>query len=286
MVDCGAIPKLVHLLLDPSMAVREASTAALLTLAAEEEHKAALGQAGSIPLLTGVLCQGSPQGQQDAAHTLYNLLGCERNRDLVLNAKPVPGLLGVILSSPKTRAAERAVAVIYTLTAVEEGRAALTEAPNAVLALVNQIQWGSERGKDVSIAALLTACIHSRRCRHMAIDLGAVNVLLGFASSTNVRTADKIRALLKCLERAGSAPVVMVSNPASPPSSAASPFPVEPESGSGFLFPHSFSGPSPVGTMEGRLEFSSSNKLVRDMVKESMEGAMKSIRIRANLPPN
>ena len=285
MVACGSIPKLVHLLQDPSMAVREASTAALLTLAAEDEHKAAFGKAGAIPLLTGVLCQGSPQGQQDAAHTLYNLLGCDRNRDLVLDAKPVPGLLGVILSSPKTRGAERAVAVIYTLTAVEEGRVALTEAPNAVLALVNQIQWGSERGKEVATAALLTACLHSRRCRHMAVELGAVAVLLGFASAANGRTADKIRSLLKCLERAGSAPVVMMSNPSSP--RPIPPFSGEVGSGSGSLFPHSFSGPSLVSSGEGgRVEFSSSNKLVRDMVKESMEGAMKSIRIRANLPPN
>eukprot|EP00271_Cylindrocystis_brebissonii_P003801 TRINITY_DN15046_c0_g1_i1.p1 TRINITY_DN15046_c0_g1~~TRINITY_DN15046_c0_g1_i1.p1 ORF type:complete len:539 (-),score=69.22 TRINITY_DN15046_c0_g1_i1:241-1857(-) len=211
MVSLGALSTLVPLLHSPHLSVREASSAVLLTLASEPSLKALICRSGAVPFLSVLLLHGTLQGRRDAAHVLYNLMGCDESRGEIVRANPMGGLIGVMKDGIETSAAERACVVIYGLVSGEAGRLSFAQEPSAVSCLLEAIQRGTERCREMAASSLLATCTHSRRVRHQLVDEGLVPTILELRQEASPRVRSKIRALLKCLEKPGSAPVVLMS---------------------------------------------------------------------------
>ncbi|XP_019154527.1 PREDICTED: U-box domain-containing protein 3-like [Ipomoea nil] len=201
IISAGALEPIIGFLGSENAIVQEDATAALLTLSASSVTKPIVSASGVIPLLVGVLRQGSPQAKLDAAMTLYNLSTYPTNLTPILQMKPIPHILTLLKSCKKTsKTAEKCAALIESLVGYEEGRAALTAEEDGVLSVVEVLETGSLKSREHAVGVLLVMC-QSERCKYREAILreGAIPGVMQLTVQGTPKGKGKAKTLLRLL---------------------------------------------------------------------------------------
>ncbi|KAM0890623.1 hypothetical protein ACQ4PT_026910 [Festuca glaucescens] len=195
IVEAGAIRPLVRALKSAaSPAARENAACALLRLAQlDGAAAAAVGRAGALPLLVSLLETGGPRGKKDAATALYALCsGARENRLRAVEAGAVRPLLD-LMSDPESGMVDKAAYVLHSLVGLAEGRAAAVE-EGGVPVLVEMVEVGTSRHKEIATLSLLQICDDNAVYRTMVAREGAIPPLVALSQSSSARPKLKTKA--------------------------------------------------------------------------------------------
>ncbi|KAJ4971510.1 hypothetical protein NE237_004609 [Protea cynaroides] len=167
----GAIRPLVKALQTGTVTAKENAACALLRLSQVEENKTAIGRSGAIPLLVYLLENDSFHGKKDASTTLYSLCSVKENKIRAVQAgimKPLVELMADLGGIP---------------------------------VLVEIVEVGSHRQKEIAAAILLQICEDSLPFRAMVAREGAIPPLVALSQSGTTRVKQKAEALIDLLRR-------------------------------------------------------------------------------------
>uniref|UniRef100_A0A0D9VVM7 Armadillo repeat-containing domain-containing protein n=1 Tax=Leersia perrieri TaxID=77586 RepID=A0A0D9VVM7_9ORYZ len=202
IVDAGAVCPLVRALKSAAFpAARENAACALLRLAQlDGAAAAAIGRAGTVPLLVSLLESGSARGRKDAATALYALCSIgggsgSENRARAVEAGAVRALLD-LMAEPERGMVDKAAYVLHALVAAEAGRVAAV-AEGGVPVLVDMVEAGTPRHKEMATLCLLHVCSDSAAYRTMVAREGAIPPLVALSQSSSARP--KLRAKAEVL---------------------------------------------------------------------------------------
>ncbi|KAK8937959.1 U-box domain-containing protein 4 [Platanthera guangdongensis] len=201
----GAIKPLAYALKIGTPAARENAACALLRLSQVEAHKAAIGRCGAIAHLVNLLQTGTPRGKKDASTALYSLCTTKENKIRAVKAGIVRPLLDLMADS-ESGMIDKAAYVLYAVVGVAEGRTAAVQ-EDGIPVLVEIIEIGTPRQKEIAASSLLLICEESVHCRAMAVREGAIPPLIAVSQSGTTRAKQKAEALIELLRqpRAGGA---------------------------------------------------------------------------------
>nr|CAD1832494.1 unnamed protein product [Ananas comosus var. bracteatus] len=162
----GGIKGLVHALRTGTAAAKQNAACALLSLAMAEEHRAAVGASGAVPALVALMVGGSSRGKKDALTALYKLCALRRNKERA------PG--------GDSRGSEAIVAA------------------GGVGALVEAVEDGPARGRELAVHALLQLCADCPQNRALLVREGAIPPLVALSQSAaaSARVKHKAEKLL------------------------------------------------------------------------------------------
>uniref|UniRef100_A0A0E0BWS1 Armadillo repeat-containing domain-containing protein n=1 Tax=Oryza meridionalis TaxID=40149 RepID=A0A0E0BWS1_9ORYZ len=199
VVGAGAVGPLVRALRSAaSPAARENAACALLRLAQlGGSAAAAIGRAGAVPVLVSLLESGGARGKKDAATALYALCSGapEENGPRAVEAGAVRALLE-LMGEPERGMVEKAAYVLHALVGTAEGRAAAV-AEGGVPVLVEMVEGGTPRHKEMATLCLLHVCEDSAAYRTMVAREGAIPPLVALSHSSDARP--KLRAKAEVL---------------------------------------------------------------------------------------
>jgi hypothetical protein len=215
IVEAGAVRPLVRALKSAAWpAARENAACALLRLAQlDGSAAAAIGRAGAIPLLVSLLETGGARGKKDAATALYALCsGARENRNRAVEAGAVRPLLD-LMADPESGMVDKAAYVLHSLVGSSEGRAAAVE-EGGVPVLVEMVEVGTSRQKEIATLSLLQICDENPMYRTMVAREGAIPPLVALSQSSSARS--KLKTKVKAALHSG----IVSKNPIVSPISA------------------------------------------------------------------
>ncbi|KAJ8486213.1 hypothetical protein OPV22_018698 [Ensete ventricosum] len=195
----GAVRYLVRALRSGTPAARENAACALLRLAQLDDLRAVIGRSGAIPPLIALLETGGSRGKKDAATALFALLAAKENRARAVEAGVVRPLLD-LMADPESEMVDKAAYVLHRLLSEPEGRSSAVE-EGGVPVLVEMVEVGTQRQKEVAMLSLLEICEESAAYRKMVIREGAIPPLVALSQSSSKKTNDKAVALIELLRR-------------------------------------------------------------------------------------
>lgn len=190
----GAVKPLVKALNFGTPAAKENAACALLRLSQVEENKAVIGRSGAIPPLVDLLERGSTRGKKDAATALYSLCSLRENKVRAVQAglmRPLVELMADLDSSMVDKAAFVASVLVKGL---EEARAALVD-EGGIPVLVEIVEVGSQRQKEIAVVILLQLCEDSAVYLTMVGREGAVPPLVALSQTGTSRAKQKVTSL-------------------------------------------------------------------------------------------
>ncbi|KAM0049849.1 putative armadillo-like helical protein [Helianthus debilis subsp. tardiflorus] len=215
--ESGAVPALIPLLRLKSLIYvlktgtevsKQNAACALLSLAMVDENRVSIGACGAIPPLVSLLINGSNRGKKDALTTLYKLCSMKANKKRAVNAGVVKPLVELVVAAGEVGKeqgmAEKAMVVLSSLAAVEEGRTAIVE-EGGVQALVEVVEDGaSVKGKEFAVVTLLQLCegVNGARNRGLLVGEGVIPPLVGLSQTGSVKAKHKAETLLGYLREA------------------------------------------------------------------------------------
>ncbi|RWW33647.1 hypothetical protein GW17_00001623 [Ensete ventricosum] len=186
----GAVRYLVRALRSGTPAARENAACALLRLAQLDDLRAVIGRSGAIPPLVALLETGGSRGKKDAATALFTLLAAKENRARAVEAGVVRPLLD-LMADPESEMVDKAAYVLHRLLSEPEGRSSAVE-EGGVPVLVEMVEVGTQRQKEVAMLSLLEICEESAAYRKMVIREGAIPPLIALSQSSSKKTNDKV----------------------------------------------------------------------------------------------
>ncbi|XP_071706470.1 U-box domain-containing protein 14-like [Rutidosis leptorrhynchoides] len=202
--DAGAVKSLIYVLKTGTEVSKQNAACALLSLAMIDENKVTIGACGAIPPLVSLLINGSNRGKKDALTTLYKLCCMKTNKKRAVTAGVVKPLVELVLAAGEAAAeehvavgmAEKAMVVLSSLAAVEEGKTAIVE-EGGIQALVEVIEDGvSVKGKEFAVITLLQLCEKSATNRGLLVGEGVIPPLVALSQTGTARAKHKAEALL------------------------------------------------------------------------------------------
>ncbi|XP_057797640.1 U-box domain-containing protein 17-like [Salvia miltiorrhiza] len=135
---------------------RENAAATLFSLSAVHEYKKAIAdQEWAVESLAGLLREGTPRGKKDAVTALFNLSTHNDNCSRMIDSGAVTALVEALESEVVSEEAAGALALIVRQPL---GAAAVASEEMAVAGLIGMMRWGTPRGKENVVAALLELC--------------------------------------------------------------------------------------------------------------------------------
>ncbi|KAJ9562895.1 hypothetical protein OSB04_008055 [Centaurea solstitialis] len=206
--ESGAVPALIPLLRCADPWTQEHAVTALLNLSLLDENKPLIAGAGAVKSLIYVLKTGTEVSKQNAACALLSLAMIDENKVSIGACGAIPPLVSLLINESgdgrvvkplvelvvaageaaeepgAVGMAEKAMVVLSSLAAVEEGRTAIVE-EGGIPALVEVIEDGvSVKGKEFAVVTLLQLCegVSSSRNRGLLVGEGAIPLLLLFRS--------------------------------------------------------------------------------------------------------
>ncbi|KAE9457251.1 hypothetical protein C3L33_10853, partial [Rhododendron williamsianum] len=189
IVYAGAIKPLVKALRIGTSTAKENAACALLRLSQIEENKILIGRSGAIPMLVNLLETGNIRGKKDASTALYSLCSVKDNKIRAVESgimKPLVELMADFGSGMVDKSAY----VVGELVGVAEARAALVE-EGGVPVMVEIVEVGSQRQKEIAVAILLQVCEESVAYRTMVAREGAIPPLVALSQSGTSRAKQK-----------------------------------------------------------------------------------------------
>lgn len=199
LASSGAIKPLVRALKIGTSTAKENAACALLRLSQLDENKSAIGRSGAIPLLVNLLESGNIRGKKDASTALYSLCSVKENKIRAVQAgimKPLVELMADFGSNM----VDKSAFVMSILVSTPEARAALVE-EGGIPVLVEIIEVGSQRQKEIAVVILLQICDESMVYRSMVAREGAIPPLVALSQSGTNRAKQKAETLIELLRR-------------------------------------------------------------------------------------
>jgi hypothetical protein len=89
--------------------------------------------------------------------------------------------------------AEKAMVVLSSLAAIEEGRETIVE-EGGIAALVEAIEDGSVKGKEFAVVTLLQLCNDSVRNRGLLVREGAIPPLVALSQNGSIPAKNKVNS--------------------------------------------------------------------------------------------
>ncbi|XP_074579363.1 uncharacterized protein LOC141835869 [Curcuma longa] len=198
----GAIRPLVRALCTGTPTARENAACALLRLAQLDELRVAIGRSGAIPPLVSLLESGGPRAKKDAATALFALLASRENKLRAVEAGILRPLLD-LMADPGSNMVDKAAYVLHAVVEIPEGRAAAVE-EYGVPVLVEMVETGTPRQKEISVLSLLEICKESAIHRKMAVNEGAIPPLVALSQFGTKKAKQKAEALIELLRQSRS----------------------------------------------------------------------------------
>ncbi|KAI3745417.1 hypothetical protein L1987_58529 [Smallanthus sonchifolius] len=205
IAGAGAVKSLIYVLKTGTEVSKQNAACALLNLAMIDENKVSIGACGAIPPLVSLLINGSNRGKKDALTTLYKLCSMKANKKRAVTAGAVKPLVELVVAAGEAAEeqgavgmAEKALVVLSSLAAVEEGKTAIVE-EGGILALVEVIEDGaSVKGKEFSVVTLLQLCegVNGGRNRGLLVGEGVIPPLVALSQTGTARAKHKAETLL------------------------------------------------------------------------------------------
>ncbi|THU59361.1 hypothetical protein C4D60_Mb07t01350 [Musa balbisiana] len=195
----GAVGHLVRTLCFGTPAARENAACALLRLAQLDDLRAAIGGSGAIPALVALLETGGSRGKKDAATALFTLLASKENSSRAVEAGVVRPLLD-LMADPESGMVDKAAYVLHRVLALPEGRAAAVD-EGGLPVLVEMVDVGSQRQKEVAMLSLLQICEESSAYRRMVVREGAIPSFVALSQSSSKKIKEKAEALIALLRQ-------------------------------------------------------------------------------------
>ncbi|RWV96552.1 hypothetical protein GW17_00040726 [Ensete ventricosum] len=186
----GAVGHLVRTLCFGTPAARENAACALLRLAQLDDLRAAIGGSGAIPALVALLETGGSRGKKDAATALFTLLASKENSSRAVEAGVVRPLLD-LMADPESDMADKAAYVLHRVLALPEGRAAAVD-EGGLPVLVEMVDVGSQRQKEVAMLSLLQICEESSTYCRMVVREGAIPSFVALSQSSSKKIKEKV----------------------------------------------------------------------------------------------
>ncbi|GFZ10160.1 ARM repeat superfamily protein [Actinidia rufa] len=150
-------------------------------------------------LLVNLLETGNFRGKKDASTALYTLCAVKENKIRAVESgimKPLVELMADFGSNM----VDKSAFVLTVLVTIAEGRAALVE-EGGIPVLVEIIEVGSERQKEIAVAILLQICDANLAYRTMVTREGAVPPLIALTVSGTSRAKQKAETLIALLRQ-------------------------------------------------------------------------------------
>ncbi|KAK1412370.1 hypothetical protein QVD17_33570 [Tagetes erecta] len=205
ITSARAVKSLIYVLKTGTEASKQNAACALLNLAMIDENKVSIGASGAIPPLVALLINGSNRGKKDALTTLYKLCCMKANKKRAVCAGVVKPLVELVVAAGEANKeqcavgmAEKALVVLSSLAAVEEGKAAIVE-EGGVQALVEVIEDGaSVKEKEFAVVTLLQLCegVNGARIRGLLVGEGVIPPLVALSQTVTARAKHKAETLL------------------------------------------------------------------------------------------
>ncbi|KAL3634131.1 hypothetical protein CASFOL_021185 [Castilleja foliolosa] len=197
----GAIKPLVRALRSASAttAARENAACALLRLSQVEENKVAIGRSGAIPPLVDLLEGGGLRGKKDACTALYSLCSVKENKVRAVQAGIMRPLVEM-MSDLGSNMVDKSAFVLSLLVPLTEARAALVE-EGGIPVLVEIVEVGTQRQKEIAVAILLQLCEDCVSYRTMVAREGAIPPLVALSQTGTSRAKQKAEALIEVLRQ-------------------------------------------------------------------------------------
>lgn len=199
IASAGGIKPLVRVLKTGTTSARENAACALLRLSQIEEHKITIGLSGAIPPLVNLLRTGGHRAKKDAATALYSLCTTKENKIRAVQAGIVRPLLD-LMSEPESGMVDKAAYVLFNVVSVDEGRVAAVE-DDCIPVLVEIVEVGTRRQKEIAAATLLLICQDSVSCRSAVVREGAIPPLVELSQSGSPRAKQKAEVLVELLRQ-------------------------------------------------------------------------------------
>lgn len=209
IVRAGAVPCLIDVLKSGHPEAQEHATGGIFSLALSDENKIVIGVLGAIPPLLHVLRANEERGKQDAAMALYHLSFAPSNRSKLVRVGAVPILLG-LAQDEKSKVGSKALITLCNIAATSEGRKALLDA-NAIATLVDILaryqknrSTASQEIQEQTVAVLLLLSQNNIRFVSLAMQAGAMDLLVSLCENGNTRAKEKASALLSIIRELSS----------------------------------------------------------------------------------
>ncbi|KAI7729912.1 hypothetical protein M8C21_010857 [Ambrosia artemisiifolia] len=203
--DASAVKSFIYVLKTGTEVSKQNAACALLNLAMIDENKNSIGACGAIPPLVSLLINGSNRGKKDSLTTLYKLCSIKANKRRAVSAGVVKPLVELVVAAGEggeeqgaVGMAEKALVVLCSVGAVEEGKNAIVE-EGGIPALVEVIEDGvSVKGKEFSVVVLIQLCegVNGARNRGLLVGEGVIPPLVALSQSGTAKAKHKAETLL------------------------------------------------------------------------------------------
>lgn len=190
IASSGAVKPLVRALKTGTATAKENAACALLRLSQIEENKIAIGRSGAIPHLVNLLETGNFRGKKDASTALYSLCSVKENKIRAVQANIMKPLVE-LMADFGSNMVDKSAYVLNLLVSLAEARTALVE-EGGIPVLVEIIEVGSQRQKEIAVAVLLLVCEDSVVYRTMVAREGAIPPLVALSQSGTNRAKQKV----------------------------------------------------------------------------------------------
>ncbi|XP_068657432.1 U-box domain-containing protein 4-like [Aristolochia californica] len=201
----GAIKPLVKALRTGTATAKENAACALLRLSQVEDHKMAIGRSGAIPCLVDLLENGGFRGKKDASTALYSICSVQENKIRAIQAEIMKPLVE-LMADFQSGMVDKAATVVSILVPITDGKTALVE-EGGIPVLVELVEVGSQRQKEIAVAILLQICEDSVTHRIMVSREGAIPPLVALSQSGTIRAKQKAEELINLLRQPRQAPM-------------------------------------------------------------------------------
>lgn len=161
-----------------------------------DEHKALIGRSGAIPALVDLLENGGFRGKKDASTALYSLCSIKENKMRAVESGIMKPLIE-LMADFGSHMVDKSAYVLSLLVALPEARAGLVE-EGGIPVLVEIVEVGSHRQKEIAAAILLQLCEDSVVYRTMVAREGAIPPLVALSQSGTSRAKRKVSFLCYC----------------------------------------------------------------------------------------
>lgn len=212
IANSGAINQLIRALKVGNSTAKENAACALLRLSQLDSIKISIGRSGAIPPLVNLLETGNFRGKKDASTALFSLCSLKENKIRAVQAGIMKPLME-LMADFGSNMVDKSAYVLGLLVSVAEARAALVE-EGGIPVLVEIVEVGSQRQKEIAVGILLQLCEDSVSCRTMVAREGAIPPLVALSQSGTTRAKQKAEILIELLRqpRAGNNPAAARSS--------------------------------------------------------------------------
>ncbi|XP_010454084.1 PREDICTED: U-box domain-containing protein 3-like [Camelina sativa] len=202
IVSSGAIKPLVNALRLGTPTSKENAACALLRLSqSEDNNKTAIGRSGAIPLLVNLLETGGFRAKKDASTALYSLCSTKENKLRAVESRVMKPLVE-LMADFESEMVDKSAFVMNLLMSEQESKPAVVE-EGGVPVLVEIVEAGTQRQKEMAASILLQLCEESVVYRTMVAREGAVPPLVALSQcrSSSSRAKLKAEALIDLLRQ-------------------------------------------------------------------------------------